>query len=262
MKGKHMEIIDGQWYMNGIDSSDPNCITSSDELLKVIEKVGFLPLFEAEVPGMSVESMTDPKFWWTGDAETDPWEWRGILARTGKVAYGKFFGKKAGFVSKKWFPYFANYRRNGYDFDSRYEDGKAERREKLIMDLFWPRDIEMCDLDLRKIGKFVENPELFSFEVKDRAGFGTGGEKNFEGTCAKLQMGSYLLVKDFKPRLNKKGEEYGWSIAVYTLPEYLWGYRFVTERYSEDPRESLDKIISQIKKHYDVEESTIRKLIR
>ena len=257
-----MEIIDGQWYLNGKSSRDPDCIKSSDVLLEVIEKVGFMPFFEADIPGFSVESMTVPKYWWTGDQKRDPWEWRAILARTGKVAYGKFFGKKAGFISKKWFPYFANYRRNGYDFDSRYEDGKADRREKLIMDLFWPRETEMCDLDLRKISKAVENTELFSFEVKDRAGFGPGGEKNFEGTCTKLQMESYLLVKDFRPRLNKKGEEYGWAIAVYTLPEYLWGYDFVTGKYKDDPEESLQRIVSQIQKYYDVDERVIRKLLR
>lgn len=257
-----MEIIDGQWYLNGKSSRDPKCIKSSDALLEVIEKVGFLPLFETNIIGFSVESMTDPKNWWTGNENKDPWEWRAVLARTGKVAYGKFFGKKAGFVSKKWFPYFANYRRNGYDFDSRYEDGKADRREKLIMDLFWPRDTEMCDLDLRKINKSVDNTELFSFEVKDRAGFGPGGEKNFEGTCTKLQMETYLIAKDFKPRLNKKGEEYGWSIAVYTLPEYLWGYKFVTEKYKDDPEESLQRIVSQIRKYYDVDESIIRKMLR
>lgn len=257
-----MKHVDDQWILNGLDQSDPNCITSSGELLKVIEKVGFLPLFEAEIPGFSVESMTDPAFWWSGDEEKDPWEWRGILSRTGKVAYGKFFGKKAGFISKKCFPYFANYRRNGYDFDSRYEDGKAERREKLIMDLFWPRDTELCDVDIKKLGKFVDHPELFSFEVKDRAGFGKGGEKNFEGTCAKLQMETYLLVKDFKPRLNKQGEPFGWSIAIYTIPEYLWGYEYVTSRYSEDPSGSLDKVIGQILKYFDADEKALRKFMR
>ena len=257
-----MKHIDDQWILNGLDSNDPGCIKSSDELLKVIEKVGFLPLFEADIEGFSVESMTDPACWRSGDADSDPWEWRGILASTGKVAYGKFFGKKAGFISKKWFPYFANYRRNGYDFDSRYDDGKAERREKLIMDLFWPRDIELCDLDLRKINKCVDNPELFSFEVKEKAGFGTGGEKNFEGTCAKLQMESYLLVKDFKPRMNKKGEAFGWSIAIYTMPEYIWGYKFVTGKYDEDSESSFNSMIGQILKHFDADEAKLRKFMK
>lgn len=69
-----------------------------------------------------------------GDAENDPWEWREIIARSGEVVYGKFFGKKTGFVSKEWFPVFANYRRDGYDFDARWDDELANIRNKRIMD--------------------------------------------------------------------------------------------------------------------------------
>jgi hypothetical protein len=48
-----------------------------------------------------------------------------ILARDSGIAYGKFFNKDAGFVSKSFFPTFANYRRNGYDFDALFEDELA-----------------------------------------------------------------------------------------------------------------------------------------
>ena len=98
-----MEVINGEWYMDGLDWDDEGCIHSSDELLDVIESVGFLPLFSNSVQGFSVENMTSPSCWWCGDSEVDPWEWRGILARTGKVAYGKFYGNKAGFISRNGF---------------------------------------------------------------------------------------------------------------------------------------------------------------
>ena len=248
-----MEVIDGIWYMQGVDWDDPSCVHSADELLDVIERVGFLPLFSNEVDGFSVENMTDADYWWNGDVKTDPWEWRAVLARTGKVAYGKFFRNKAGFVSKKWFPEFANYRRDGYDFDARYEDGKAGYKEKLIMDVLWPEGCEIWESSSKS--------EIFSNDLKEKAGFGKGGEKGFEGTLAKLQMGSYLTVKDFRPRLNKKGEEYGWAVAVYTLPEYLWGYEFVTGRYKESPDASHKKIVNQIKKHFKSDEKSIRKVV-
>ena len=248
-----MEVIDGIWYMQGVDWKDPSCVHSADELLDVIERVGFLPLFSNEVDGFSVENMTDADCWWNGDVKTDPWEWRAVLARTGKVAYGKFFRNKAGFVSKKWFPEFANYRRDGYDFDARYEDGKAGYKEKLIMDVLWPEGCEIWESSSKS--------EIFSNNLKEKAGFGKGGEKGFEGTLAKLQMGSYLTVKDFRPRLNKKGEEYGWAVAVYTLPEYLWGYEFVTGRYKESPDASRKKIVNQIKKHFKSDEKSIRKVV-
>ncbi|MFQ7451379.1 MAG: hypothetical protein ACLRNQ_07965 [Flavonifractor plautii] len=40
--------------------------------------------------------------------------------------------------------------------------------------------------------------ERFFFELKRQAGFGKGGEKNFEGTVTDLQMGGYLLIRDFR----------------------------------------------------------------
>ena len=48
-----MEIIDGKWYMEGIDWDDEGCIHSSSELLDVIEDIGFLPLFSNDIQGFS-----------------------------------------------------------------------------------------------------------------------------------------------------------------------------------------------------------------
>lgn len=256
-----MEVINGQWYMGGIDWDDEGCIHSADELLGVIEKIGFLPLFENGIPGFSVENMTDPSCWWCGNADVDPWEWRAVLARTEKVAYGKFYGNRAGFVSKKWFPYFANHRRDGYDFDALYEDGKAGFREKLLMDLFVPLGVDMWDVKVSQLDALGCASELFTHEMKDKGGFGKGGEKNFEGVLTKLQMQSYLVAKDFRPRKNKKGVEYGWAVAVMTPPEYMWGYKFVTGRYKESPEESYKKIVKQVQKHFDADEKEIRKVI-
>ena len=36
----------------------------------------------------------------------------------------------------EWVPVFANYRRDGYDFDTLYEDGKAPLKHKKIMSHF------------------------------------------------------------------------------------------------------------------------------
>ena len=47
---------------------------------------------------------------------------------------------------------------------------------------------------------FEEEDEIYSNEIKARAGFGKGGEKGFEGTLTSLQMKTYLCVKDFRQR--------------------------------------------------------------
>ena len=131
----------GTWIMYGVSWNDPECLHSVDEAIDYINEVGFLPLFKNDIPGFSIEERTVPKYWWCGDSEVDPWEWRELIARSGKVAYGKFFDKKAGFISKKWLPYFVNVRRDGYDFDALWEDGKAsakQRKNKLGEEYGWP----------------------------------------------------------------------------------------------------------------------------
>ena len=94
---------------------------SWQELIHWIDEVGFLPLFKNEINGFSAEEHTSDLYWWSGDPEQDPWEWWQLIARSGQVSYGKFLGKKAVFISNACFPHFANWRRDGYDFDSRWD---------------------------------------------------------------------------------------------------------------------------------------------
>lgn len=220
----------GAWIMHGMAWDDPNRIRSWHELIEWINAVGFVPLFKNELPGFSVEEHTSDLFWWTDDPAQDPWKWRELIAQSGEVAYGKFFGGKAGFISKAWFPHFANWRRDGYDFDSRWDEELASIRCKKIMDQFIRRD------------------ELLSNELKQLAGFGSGGEKNFDGTVTELQMQTYLVVRGFRRRLNKKGIEYGWPISVYTTPEALWGYDHITSAYALPPAQSKIRILTQLQR--------------
>lgn len=237
----------GTWIMYGVEPDDPECIHTVDEAIEYINEVGFLPLFKNEIPGFSLEERTIAEHWWCENPEIDPWEWRAIIARRGEVAYGKFFDGKAGFISREWLPYFANYRRDGYDFDALWDDEKASRRQKKIMDLF------------------VENnadEELFSNEIKQTAGFGKDGEKGFDGTITDLQHLLYLCVRDFRQKKNKKGQEYGWAIAVYSTPEHIFGYGHVTSAYRENPLESGKKIAMHINEVYPIATpEQIKKLI-
>ena len=111
-KGKrNLSVEGGEWIMLGVPAEDPSCIHNIDELERRVEEIGFLPLFAGDESGFSVEEHTVPEDWWTGDPERAPWEWRALAARRGRVAYGKFFGDRAGFISREWLPVFANYRR-------------------------------------------------------------------------------------------------------------------------------------------------------
>ena len=217
-----MAVENGEWIMRGPDRDNPACIRSWETLVDWIDLVGFLPLFRNGIEGFSAEEHTCP------DVDRDPWEWRQIIARSGRVAYGKFFGKKSGFISRAWFPHFANWRRDGYDFDSRWKDELATARQKKIMDQFLAKD------------------ERLSFDLKQLAGFGKGGEKNFEGTVTDLQMQGYLLIWDFRQRRNKRGQPYGWPHSVYATPESLWGRDHIASAYSTDPARSRELVFRQV----------------
>ena len=91
-----MSVENGEWIMHGLAWNDPYRIRSPKELVNFINEVGFLPLFGNGVKGFSVEEHVSPDYWWTGDREQDPWEWREMIAAGHEVAYGKFFDKKAG----------------------------------------------------------------------------------------------------------------------------------------------------------------------
>ena len=97
---------------------------------------------------------------------------------------------------------------------------------------------------------FLEQEEWFSSELKRQAGFGKGGEKNFEGAVTDLQMGGYLLIRNFRQRINKKGAPYSWPNSVYTTPEALWGYDHIASAYSVAPVESKVLIYEQVQKNF------------
>ena len=238
----------GSWIMHGLCEDDPLCLHSVEEAESFIKKIGFLPLFKNEIEGFSLEEYTVPAFWWSDIEAADPWMWRAIIARHKDIVYGKFFDKKAGFISKEWLPVFANYRRDGYDFDALYEDGKAANKHKKIMDHFMEEHAEA---------------EIMSNELKKLAGFSSDGEKGFEGAITNLMMELYLCNCDFRKRKNKKGIAYGWDVAVYSTPEHIHGYDHVTASYKEDPKASYERIVSRVKELFpDATDQQIKKVIK
>ena len=240
-----MVEIDGKWIMEGLDRNDVGRIKSSSELTEFINDLGFLPLFKNSVTGFSVEEMTAAQGWFGGILGEDPWAWREVIAEEGQLAYGKLFANRAGFISREWYPIFAAYRRNGYDFDSRYEDGLASYRAKKIMDVLEQTEV------------------LPSNELKMTAGFGKGGEKGFEGVMTSLQMQTYITVHSFRRRVNKKNEEYGWSVANFTLSENLFGTDHVRSQYQLSQAEAKQRIMDQVKARFPMADaSEIERVIR
>ena len=83
------------------------------------------------------------------------------------------------------------------------------------------------------------------YELKPAAGFSKDGYKNFDGCMTTLQMQTYLIIRKFERRKNKRGQSYGMPVSLYQKPEELWGYEHVTSAYKEDPETSAERIFAR-----------------
>ena len=53
-----MEVVNNEWIMKACTWDSPACLHSPEELIGLIEEVGFLPLFSNSIPGFSAEEHT------------------------------------------------------------------------------------------------------------------------------------------------------------------------------------------------------------
>ena len=202
-------------------------IRTKDDLEEAVEGLGFLPFFTNSIPGFSIEEHVSEECWFTDGPGV--WEWKGPVIRGTSCAYGKFFEKKACYVSAEWFPDLANYRRDGYDMDARFEDEKASWREMRLYSLI------------------EENGPLLSKELKRIGGYGgKEGEKGFDTLIARLQAMGYVVISDFVYATDRLGRPYGWGTAQYATAERQLGERFREAVYRREPRESRERVLERL----------------
>ena len=201
-------------------------IHTKQDLADAVREFGFLPLFKNSVPGFSVEEHAAPEAWF--ESEEGVWEWKGPVIRETGCAYGKFFEKKAVFISAECFPDFANWRRNGYDFDARYEDGLAGYQDKLLYD------------------QLEANAPLLSTRLKRLGDYRKGGRRGFDGIITRLQEQCYALIADFVYQTDRFGRRYGWGVGVYSTPELHLGPGFSEAVYRREPEESRALVLEKL----------------
>ena len=218
-------------------------IRTKQDLAEAVRSFGFLPLFRNSLPGFSVEEHAAPGAWFS--CEPGVWEWKGPVIRETGCAYGKFFEKKAAFVSADWFPDLANYRRDGYDFDARYEDGLAPYGDKVLYDLV------------------ISRGPILSKQLKRLGDYRKGGKKGFDTAMNRLQAQCYVVTSDFVYLTDRYGKEYGWGVAEYAAPEQVLGASFTDAVFRRRPEDSYRRVAEHIKAllpHAD--EAAIRRFLK
>ena len=203
-------------------------IRTERDMVEAVNAFGFVPLFENSIPGFSIEEHVAREAWF-GSGQDGVWEWKGPVIRDSGCAYGKFFERKAAFVSAEWFPDLANWRRDGYDFDSRYEEGLASREDKYLYDLL------------------SEHAPIISKQLKKLGDYRKGGRKGFDQSIMRLQSQCYVTISDFVYLTDKSGQQYGWGVGEYTTPERRFGEAFTKNVYAREPEESLERIVKHLK---------------
>ena len=216
-------------------------IHSATELMALIQEAGFLPLLYSGISGFSADEVVDSD---CGYAVYDDgwdwpmWKWKGPIVTEGGCVYGKFFDKKAGYISMDWWPDFCNYRRNAYPAPAA---GSVE---------------ETIVLTLREHGSLITR------ELRAACGFtGTKMRSRFDSYVTRLQMACRIVTQDFVYPRDKHGREYGWGWSLLTTPELLLGREAC--QCERTPQESLERMLTHLKRLLPrASEQEIMKLIK
>ena len=216
-------------------------IHNANELMNLIQEIGFLPLLYSGIGGFSAEEMVDAdcRYVVYDDGWDWPlWKWKGPIVTEGSCVYGKFFDKKAGFVSREWWPDLYNWRRHACPAPA---PGSVE--EAVLMTL-------------------REQGSLITRELRAACGFnGPKMRSRFDGYVTRLQMACRIITQDFVYPRDKHNREYGWGWALLTTPEQLLGKEdCLCDR---TPEESLERILEHLKGFLpEASEQQLMKLIK
>ena len=202
-------------------------IHNATELMGYIQEVGFLPLLYSGISGFSADEAVDSDCRYVllddGSWDWPLWDWKGPIVTESDCVYGKFFNKKAGFVSRAWWPDLYNWRRHIHPAPS---PGSVE--ETILLTL--REHGSLITRDLRRLCGFTE-PKMRS---------------RFDGYVTRLQMACRVVTEDFVYPRDKHGKEYGWGWALLTTPEQLLGKdACLCDR---TPEESLERIFNHLKR--------------
>lgn len=217
-------------------------IHNATELMDYIQQVGFLPLLDSGIAGYSADEAVDPDCRYVllddGGWDWPLWDWKGPIVTESDCVYGKFFNKKAGFVSRSWWPDLYNWRRHSHPAPS---PGSIE--ETILMTL--REHGSMITRDLRRACGFTE-PKMRS---------------RFDGYVTRLQMACRIVTEDFVYPQDKHGKRYGWGWALLSTPEQLLGKEAC--HCDRSPEESLARMLDHLRRLLPrASEQQITKLIK
>ena len=199
-------------------------ISSAPQMMEAIQELGFVPLLYSGIPGFSAEEMVDEdcRYVVYDDGWDWPmWKWKGPIINEGGCVYGKFFDKKAGYISLDWWPDFSNWRRS---VNPMPDEGSIE--EAILLTL-------------------QEHGSLITRELRSACGFtGPKMRSRFDAYVTRLQMACRIVTEDFVYPRDRHGREYGWGWSLLTTPERIYGRDAC--HCDRSPQDSRDRILQHL----------------
>ena len=169
-----------------------------------------------------------PVRWFTGDPETDPWEWRArVTEENTGISYGKVFFRKMGFISSEWAPYFLAARRR-QSFAEAYGEGKLSLLAKRLYEMI------------------AENEAVPAHVLKKELGIGKAEKSAFERTLVELEMGMFITHNGRQQKISKQGVPYSWTSAVFSTAEHFWGEDVILHAESIDAADAEESITARV----------------
>ena len=201
-------------------------VSNAGELIDLIHAVGFLPLLDSGIPGFSAMELVDEECRYVvypdGGWDWPLWKWKGSVINEGDCVYGKFFGKKAGFIAMEWWPDFMNLRRANAP------------------------SIDEDSIEAAILATLQSHGSLITRELRRACGFtGPKMRSRFDAFVTRLQMSCHIVTQDFVYPRDRHNREYGWGWSLLTTPEALYGREACSCLCT--PRESHDKMLAHLR---------------
>ncbi len=167
-----------------------------------------------------------PVRWHTGDPETDPWVWRmRLLAEKRGVAYGKFFFRKGGYITRDWYPCFLAARRGGMDFAAAYQEGRFSQASRQVYRLI------------------QEHGQVPLHEIRRLTGL---AGPVIERALVDLQMGLFVTICGEQQNITPSGTARGWPSTVLCTTEAFWGEAVFAEAAALSREQAAGQIVRQV----------------
>ena len=208
-------------------------VETQEGLEALIQRWGFLPFFKNPIRGFSVEEIVPPDLLFGEHGDDGAWQWKGPIIGHWQCAYGKFFARKAGFVSLDWLPDFINWRRRLFPLRRYCADARR------ILDVLVANE-SMLSKELKKASGFTLSRRRVLADPAN-PGKTVGNRRNgtaFDSLVADLQMGAHVCIADFEYQVSRQGEPYGWGVARYCTPEAMYEIDWQAAVGGRTPRQS------------------------